>query len=677
MDHIQPVREKWIDNAKGIAIILVILGHVGGGLDDIFSFKFVYGIHLVMFFLISGYTSKIKTIDTNYVNSRFRRLMVPYFLTCLAVMISDVLNSCFIYHDRTIVTLTHLIDQDLLRSFFASGSVTAFGTVEIGTRIGAIWFLPAMFFASIAFQFMLNKTRSSLKLGVISAALFAGGVITAEFIWLPFSIQSAMMAVIFIWIGYEVRQRNILQKLKWYHFVAAQIVLLAGIWRGYCNISFANGTVGDMFLSVPVGIAGCILIYLLAVIDEKGVILEFFGRNSLLILCTHLFMLETRSHCMFSFLETLGLTGHKWGLMLIILEIGFAVILALIVTLIKNSLKNINSELIRKCREKNNGRDVTTDIARGIFIILMVMGHLGIDMGLWKTIYSCHMIAFVFLSGYFYKRPESIKKTFLRMIKTFIIPYGVFVLCFFILNIGQWSGAFIKDNLIRYALGFSFTDKILPGIQSVGNVYFILLLFVVRLIYLLIDRFIEWEPGKWVAVILISLFGLALGKTGFWLPWSIDVACYCLVFYKLGQSLREYGIIKYIMDEHILYFILTPVWVYMIYRGSMEIAIRNYGEYGLVIAGAVCGVLVIMKLSSYIADHMPVIRTVLKIAGSGSLYILLFHALLAGRIKTFISSYFSRESIVFLAVCLIIQIAGGMIISIVVDQLKKHFAHRI
>lgn len=55
MELMTKSREKWIDNAKGLAILLVIIGHVSGGLSGI-SFQFVYGIHLVMFFLISGYT---------------------------------------------------------------------------------------------------------------------------------------------------------------------------------------------------------------------------------------------------------------------------------------------------------------------------------------------------------------------------------------------------------------------------------------------------------------------------------------------------------------------------------------------------------------------------------------------------------------------------------------------
>lgn len=55
-------RIKWIDRAKGIAILLVILGHVSGSLEGSLNFKWVYGIHLVMFFLISGYLSRKKEI---------------------------------------------------------------------------------------------------------------------------------------------------------------------------------------------------------------------------------------------------------------------------------------------------------------------------------------------------------------------------------------------------------------------------------------------------------------------------------------------------------------------------------------------------------------------------------------------------------------------------------------
>ena len=85
------MRVKWIDSAKGIAILLVIIGHASLGRTDLFNF--VYGIHLVVFFLLSGYTLKRKDITMSYVNDKFNRLMIPYFYTCIAIIITDIINS--------------------------------------------------------------------------------------------------------------------------------------------------------------------------------------------------------------------------------------------------------------------------------------------------------------------------------------------------------------------------------------------------------------------------------------------------------------------------------------------------------------------------------------------------------------------------------------------------------
>ena len=183
------MRQKWIDNAKGMAMLLVIFGHLWGGLSDRWNFEFVNGFHLVTFFLLSGYTLRKKELNAEYVSQKFSRLMKPYFFTCFAVMIFDLFNTRVFVKDSSIMTVTGIIFRDLLRSFYASGSYTAAGTVEMGTRIGAIWFFPAIFFALIIFQGLLHLTEDHRRLGSYSLIVAAAGHLSARFVWLPFSIQ--------------------------------------------------------------------------------------------------------------------------------------------------------------------------------------------------------------------------------------------------------------------------------------------------------------------------------------------------------------------------------------------------------------------------------------------------------------------------------------------------------
>ena len=78
--------------------------------------------------------------------------MTPYFFTCLFVTLIDIFNSIIVYKKTAIKDITGILSKDITRSFWASGTNTKFGSVDIGSRIGAIWFFPALFFAIIIVQ---------------------------------------------------------------------------------------------------------------------------------------------------------------------------------------------------------------------------------------------------------------------------------------------------------------------------------------------------------------------------------------------------------------------------------------------------------------------------------------------------------------------------------------------
>lgn len=71
-------RIDWIDLAKAIAIILVILGHINSANGPIKAW--IYAFHMPVFFFLTGMVIRQETIDHRYIGKNVRSLLVPYLL---------------------------------------------------------------------------------------------------------------------------------------------------------------------------------------------------------------------------------------------------------------------------------------------------------------------------------------------------------------------------------------------------------------------------------------------------------------------------------------------------------------------------------------------------------------------------------------------------------------------
>lgn len=118
-------RLEWIDIAKCLAIILVVLGHATGA--SIVG-KYIYSFHMPLFFIISGmcFTNgkyKIK----NLVKKRFKQLFLPaIWLTFISVIIIKLAN-----HPYELSALGDALP-------------------------GALWFLPVLFFVEVIYCLFSN-----------------------------------------------------------------------------------------------------------------------------------------------------------------------------------------------------------------------------------------------------------------------------------------------------------------------------------------------------------------------------------------------------------------------------------------------------------------------------------------------------------------------------------------
>lgn len=626
-------------------MLLVIIGHVGDELQGSFNLKFVYGFHLVMFFLLSGYNFRKKTPDREYVNDKFRRLMVPYFFTCLAIIITDAINGHFLHYDSSVSAVTNIISGDLIRSFFASGSYTYFGTMDLGTRIGALWFLPAMFVAMLIFQVLLHITDNPAHLGFCSAVIAITGYISARFIWLPFSIQSGMFAVFFLWLGYEIKRNEILELIKWYHYIVALLVFLAGIYFDYCNVAFVIAWSSDIILATIVGLSGCLLVYFVSTLLKNSRVLSYIGKNSMLVLCTHLYALETMYPYFNRIVNKTGLQGDYRVLPLIVINIIFAVIAAFLVDIVLRITTEIRHRILNRKAQKEEccpfTRDVNIDVLRGMIILSALLNLYPINNTLRNIINSYSIVSFVVLSGYFYKQREHLFQTLLHFIRTLLIPYVLLYISILIRDKESLS----QDNM------------------TIFPVYFLFVLFAVKALYALLDKYIKNRYYKFFFIVFLSFVGMQIGHSGLRLPGGIDIALYALIFYQLGIYCKEYGILEKFRENHITYFVFTPVWAYMIYLGSINPAERNYGLYGMAIAGSMAGILILYKVAVYIVKEFPILTIFLNIIGKSSLLIVIVHTLFYDTIWEFVSSLHNKEDhIIHMALCMLLYLLPVLVI---------------
>lgn len=289
-------RILYLDAAKCIAIMLIIVGHIGlvfnvdyvqGGVPYIVT-RLAFSVHLPIFFLTSGYFLRgDQRLNYAYIKSISVSLLVPYFVTCLLITISGTvvsfLSSGF---DAALMTLGQWIGASLMGAC-ANSDVALFHFY----RIGGIWFLLALFWIRI---FVAATNRLGLKTQIgISVLLLIASVISARNIWLPLSIQSGMGCMLYVVIGRYCRESNIFESMRYPLFLEFLGVWVIDFMLGGGRASLGMSVYPLGALDVVAGIAGAmVVIELCKLVESHSKIpgyIQLVGRSTLPIFCLHIF----------------------------------------------------------------------------------------------------------------------------------------------------------------------------------------------------------------------------------------------------------------------------------------------------------------------------------------------------------------------------------------------------
>ena len=192
-------RLKWLDIAKGIAILLVIVGHT---VDFYSPFRdAIFSFHMPLFFILAGYTFRLKPWKEVLVSST-ERLIVPYLLIVLVWNVPLLLASPDGFSFSGLFGL-------LASVVFASGVPVPppFGFAAIGMP----WFLVALFASRLIltalFKLFDRFDMGLLQQGVVCVLLALGGGACSNVLgfYLPASLDVCCYAVLLMWFGFVAK----------------------------------------------------------------------------------------------------------------------------------------------------------------------------------------------------------------------------------------------------------------------------------------------------------------------------------------------------------------------------------------------------------------------------------------------------------------------------------------
>jgi len=287
-------RIAYLDVAKGIGILLVILGHNYVKASVPGMEQFIFSFHMPFFFLLSGMLFKPDYPLLVLFKRRFGTLIRPYLVTIFLLY-----SVYFFYTDTRLMTLLRRVG----RSFYASGNYIEWAQ---------LWFLPHLFllnmFAGVLFLLFYGRIKWLwLRLVFLAGMLWAGIAFLPIFYMkeatiggkvilldgLPASMDLLLITATFFLVGYEMK-RFIPERLftsYWTLVVAGGLLITLNILFPY-RVDFFFRTYDSYLVNTLEALSG--IIFTLALSSRIArrqnwlfKTLKYFGQITIILLIFH------------------------------------------------------------------------------------------------------------------------------------------------------------------------------------------------------------------------------------------------------------------------------------------------------------------------------------------------------------------------------------------------------
>ena len=273
-------RVLYIDYAKGIAILLMLLQHSIP--QHNFLRQIIQSFVMPFFFVAGGFIWNLKMVSGNeiglsreYFKKRLKRLAIPYLLAGSVLIL--------FYGLLSFISGGHSVLHNLIRLISLQG-------------IDSLWFLPVYFCSEVLFLWVISFKDKRYQLSLIVAVplLLMFFVKYDAFPW-PYGLfESSLIGLVFFYIGYSSSRYRLEDLNPIIVVLFCFLGLIGSYYNGFASFAELNSPI--LFCLIG-SILSIVLLTVCKWIECSGFqatkFLSFLGRETLFILCTNNLIIES------------------------------------------------------------------------------------------------------------------------------------------------------------------------------------------------------------------------------------------------------------------------------------------------------------------------------------------------------------------------------------------------
>jgi fucose 4-O-acetylase-like acetyltransferase len=272
-------RIQFIDVAKGLGIIMVVIGHIS---NNKLITGIIYQFHMPLFFFVSGYLFIIKENERNNFYSKLKQLGIPYVIFLFIISIVQFYHFFLIEH--TLLSFKNIF-------FFITRAIL--GGRWLAAHATVFWFVSVLFLVTILMNYILLRI-SSLKIKIVMFVFLLLSYINSIYfqnIIIPLDANVVLAAGPIFYFGYLFKNLNI-DKFIYPCLIMVSVAFFLDYSNKLPIVDYKNGIYGMPIFSFMISISFIIFIFKTAsvlcnVSNYLTNILTEIGKASLVIMFLH------------------------------------------------------------------------------------------------------------------------------------------------------------------------------------------------------------------------------------------------------------------------------------------------------------------------------------------------------------------------------------------------------